>query len=327
MKQSNRNIFLIIIWWLVFILLVSFLLNKPKNNYENKGEKNTGQIENLSQWEELKWGNNGGEEENIENEEQVSYIYEKNEEIGDIDDTNIDGALKYALKNFEDNNWENLADYEQLMYIYLDKQEYEKLMELWWEALVYIEKNNVKEYDEWVITSIYSLMIQSSLYTWDIEKAKTLSQELTGDKFYLEEVMLQYKLGNHDYLVENHENIRNDKYYDVWIGLFLIAKSYLKRWEEMKALDVLIELFDYWKNLEDKDTLVATYYWYIASLKLKEIYTERWDLNQANLYDKEFLIYKSRIDKEEKIAFSESGRDLNYNKDLMYDNIQRILNF
>jgi len=245
--------------------------------------------------------------------------------IQQIDDTDIDKALKLALKRYND-NWKNdLWDHEQLMYIYIDKWNYKEAIKLWKNALDIINEKLINE--PWIIKTIISQLIQAYLYNWDLTSASTLLNKYSDLWFWLEKVMYEYKKWNFKYLLNNYEEIKKLSSSDVWIWLVLLAKYYSNKWDEKNAIKIYEELFNYSLTIELENPLDATYYLYYCSFILSTEFSNYLTSEKLKYYTDQNIIYKTRIDNKERIKYKDINIELYYNPDLMYFNIDRIINF
>lgn len=245
--------------------------------------------------------------------------------IQQIDDTDIDKALKLALKRYNDNWKIDLWDHEQLMYIYIDKWNYKEAIKLWKNALDIINEKLINE--PWIIKTIISQLIQAYLYNWDLTSASTLLNKYSDLWFWLEKVMYEYKKWNFKFLIDNFEWLKKLEYHDYATLYVLVSKSYQKKWKLKEATNLYKDLYSFWKSLVWKDSLFETYYCYISSYILLNNFSDNLTQDEFDKYTIEMNFYKTRIDNKEKIEFTEAKTDIYYNPDLMYFNINRIINF
>lgn len=230
-------------------------------------------------------------------------------------------ALGLALMKFKENKWKNLWDYKQLMYIYIDMWEYEKVINLWKIALFLMNRYKVEKI--WV-HAILSKIVQAYIYSWKIQEAEDIMEKYKNVMMFYERFLLEYRKWNHDYLVENYQEIKKDKRHYVLAELYLLGKSYAKEWDLDNAIRIYEELLEYGNIIGKEHTLISTYCWYLSSFALKELYLNRWNRIEFSLYADRFLVFKKRIDNEEVIENIDSNCDLHYNRDNMYFNIGRI---
>lgn len=301
-KKNNKSLF-IIIWVLLLFVIVGVYI------YINYININKNELSPNFQWT---WS--------VE-ENPITF----DNYIQDIDDTNIDKALELAIKRYNDNNQSDLWDYEQLMYIYLDKAEYDEVISLWNKALEMIKQTLITEV--WIRKTILSQLAQWYLYKWDIINSKKiiLSNELLSNS--LERYMYEYKVWKYNYIINNLSEISKFPYHDHWVLFILLSKSYDKIWENDKVLETYKALYNLWKSLEWKDSLFEAYYSYISTDLLIKNFKDILSPEEYNLYIEENNKYKQKIDSQSKIEFTDSQTDIFYNKDLMYFNINRIINF
>lgn len=258
--------------------------------------------------------------------------YSKSEDLLITEWLDVDLALVWALKRFEKNEWKDLWDYEQLIYIYKDLGDYEKIYELWTKAIDLMKKNEVN--DNWIFGYILWDFIQAYLYDWKLEEAEKLLNEysyLRKDNFkqlFFENILLQYKKWNYEYLVKNRKYIQNEEEHLIWWELLLLSKVYLKKWDVDEAIEILEDIYEKGLWYEDSNKMLSTLYLYVSTLNLKELYSEEWNYKKASEYESKFKSYKKRIDDWEVIDIFEweniTERWLKFKKDRMYFNINRF---
>gem|GEM_PF-6652826 len=71
----------------------------------------------------------------------------------------------------------------------------------------------------------------------------------------------------------------------------------------------------------------ATYYLYYCSFILSTEFSNYLTSEKLKYYTDQNIIYKTRIDNKERIKYKDINIELYYNPDLMYFNIDRIINF
>lgn len=227
---------------------------------------------------------------------------------------NLDEALKLQIKRFNDNNKKNLWDYSQLMWIYIDLWIYDKVVKLWKEALSLYEKQGLK--DDMTKDELLSHMIQAYLYMWKLNEAETLINKYNNLKFLFEKIILEYKKWNYGYIISNYDEIKNESPAFIWFELDLLAKAYIKKWKNEEAIKMYEEIYQYWKDIKNDDVILETFYWYISSYSLKELYSKQWNTQKLDFYNSEFTSFKNRIDNEE--TLKGSSWDVKMNKKSMY---------
>lgn len=249
------------------------------------------------------------------------YTYTEDIFIKKNSNFNPEYALELALKRFNDNKWKNLWDYKQLMYIYIDLCDYEKVIKLWKTALFLMNKYKVKVI--WV-HAILSKMVQAYLFSWNINQAEIILEKYKDVDMFFERFILEYIKWNYNYLIEKYNKIKDDKINYIWFELYLLANSYYKKWNVEQTIEIYEELFSHWKKISKENSLLETYFCYISSENLKDLYFKFWNKKRFEFYNWEFLNYKKKIDSEEIAEKVEGGIELHYNKDLMYFTINRI---
>jgi hypothetical protein len=304
MKKISKKI--VIIFLLLFLLIFSWYL---VFNYKYKSNIWINKIDIVTNtWSNL-WPFNT-----------------KDEYIQKIDDSDQNEALRLALDRYEKNKWNDLWDYEQLMYIYIDLWEYDKVINIWKQAMILFKEHD--QNDIWLKQSLLSMLIQAYLYKWDLNSAEYLFSKYNDIEMFFEKLIYEYKKWNYDYLINNYEKIKKDKIYNVTFELDLLAKSYIKKWDINNAIKIYEEIFSIWESWESEDALLSTYDLYISSFILKDLYSKNWDVEKSNFYNSKFLEYKKRIDNAEEIKYREWEKDpwLKFNKDSMYFIINRQIN-
>lgn len=245
--------------------------------------------------------------------------------IQKIDDSDIDKALSLALKRYNDNEKKDIGDYEQLMYIYIDKWDYKKAISLWRDALELINTSWITE--KWIIKAIISQLIQAYLYNWDLISSSTLLNKYSDLPMLTERIMYEYKKWNYKNVINSYEEIKKLDSNDIWVWLMILAKSYDKKWDKDNAIKTYEELFNYWIGIELEEPLDATFILYYCTYVLSNDFIK--DLSQEKLkyYVDQNLIYKNMISNKERIKYKDLNIELYYNPDLMFFYINRIMNF
>jgi len=254
------------------------------------------------------------------------YSYTEDMNIKKYINYDQDIALSLTLKRFKKNKWKDLWDYKQLMFIYIDLWEYDKVIKLWRIALNIMKNHRIERI--WV-HAILSKIVQAYIYIWELNKADYIINEYSNINMFFEKYMLEYRKWNYLFLIDNQDNIWNDKRHYVWFELLFLAKSYFKIWLIKDSIRIYKKMYKYGKQLENEHTLLATYYCYISTLNLIWLYENHINnkifkgLNKIYYkYNNKF--YKNRIENEGIIKSIDWYNWWYYNKKLMYFNIERF---
>lgn len=316
-KDNSVLIILVIFLVVIIVLLLGFLfVNKDKFLVTNVVQV---QEESLT-WVVNEWNWSGW----VSTSTWIVQSFSLDNHIQDIDDTNIDTALTLALKRYNENGKKDIGDYEQLMYIYIDKWNYKEVISLWNKALEMLKENNNNEI--WVNSIILSQLIQAYIYDWYIDKAWELIKNNENLDIFIEKIMYEYKKSNFKYIIDNSKKLEEYAIHDLF-WLILLAKAYKNEKDLNNSLKIYEEIFKKWKDLAKKDSIFEAYYCYYSSYILINEFNKNLDEDKIKYYTEENNFYKNRIDNKEKIEYTDSKTDLYYNPDLMYFNIDRIMNF
>jgi hypothetical protein len=214
--------------------------------------------------------------------------------------------LDETLKLLEQQESYTIDDYLLFMWVYIDLWDYKKVLEYW--DLAYKQLSSIKEQSSEESSEYWNnelniddYMIQAYLYLWDLENAKKYLDRYEEDNQNLIFSRAFYKYKSWDYkgVVDFKNTINQAEESSVWFSLDFLAKSYIKLWDTSKAIDIYEDLYflsNKIKNYDSDGEILNVYYWYLASLKLKDLYPQENDTSKAKKYQTELDKFESIID-------------------------------
>lgn len=235
--------------------------------------------------------------------------------------------LDETLKRLEQQENYSLHDYLLFMWVYIDLWDYKKVLEyqdLAHQYLSSIEDQSSEELSEdWDDRlNIDNYIIQAYLYLWDLENAKKYLDKYEENNMDLifSRSFYKYKSWEYKGLVDFKNTINQADDNSIWFSLDFLAKSYIKLWEVGNAINIYEDLYsiadEIKKSNTDEGKILSTYYWYLASLKLKDLYLQNNDTGKAQKYQTEFDKFKAIINEWKFIKSETAYFVLNRQNDL-----------
>jgi hypothetical protein len=209
--------------------------------------------------------------------------------------------LQKALNmvNIETLSWYTMTDYDLLMWVYIDLWDYDKVIEYWDLAYDFLDSDeniaswSLAESDNHIIDSY---LIQAYLYLWDLTNAKKYLDKYIDDALDLisEKTFYKYKSWDYKGVIDFKDIMEKTKDSEIGFSLDFLAKSYIKLWEIDKAINTYENLYSVANRQEEEISKI--YYWYLSSLKLKDLYLKNNNKAKSEKYEKEYLKFKNIID-------------------------------